>query len=102
MDSENDSPAYVVQLSPHAPFGGVPKLFVDVGVYVFDDLSRACVVTERTERVTHLIQPLLAVRQVHGADGFKIVEVRAVTRQHRSTAEAVQAAKRLHVFAEIS
>ena len=54
---------------------------------MFDDLSRACVVTERIQRTAHLTEPLLAVRQVHGADGLEVVEIGAVTGKHGPVAK---------------
>ena len=71
-------PAQVVELGLHAPLGGVPQLFVDVGVDVFDDLPRGGVVAERPQRVAHLVEPLLAVRQIHGRHRLEVVEVGTV------------------------
>jgi hypothetical protein len=59
---------------------------------MFDDLSRTCVIAERLQRLAYLVEALLAVRQVHGADGLEVVEVGAVTGQHGALAEAVQSA----------
>ena len=47
----------VVELGLDRPFGVVPKLFVDIGVDVLDDLAGRRVIAERPQRPTHLVQP---------------------------------------------
>ena len=54
---------------------------------MLDDPASGRVVAEHPQRVSHLVQPLFAVCEVHVGDRGQVRQVRTVAGQHRAAAE---------------
>ena len=67
---------------------------------MFDDLAGGGVIAERPQRATHLVEPLLAVRQVHRGHGLEISRSGPCPGSTVRRAQALQPLERLEVVAE--
>ena len=74
-----------------------PEFFVDVGIDVLDHLPCGGVVTEYPHRLTHLLQPFVAVGQVPCSYSAQIIEFGPMARQHRTSAQPLKPLQRIEV-----